>query len=87
MDSGTLIWETQLIPAPARCQILFYLEDAIRPHAQLPVGIVLRFYARVFGRKKTLVDEVSERLQLRDILLARVSDLSKGTAKRLLLES
>ena len=85
MDSGRLYWEDQVIPDGARSRILFYVEDAIRPHAQLPVGFVLRFYASVFGRKRSLAEATIECLQLRDFVRARVSDLSKGTAKRFLI--
>ncbi len=85
MDSGRLYWEDQFIPDRTRSRILFYIEDAIRPHAQLPVEFVLRFYASVFGRKRTLAESVIDRLQLRDFVRARVSDLSKGTAKRFLI--
>jgi ABC-2 type transport system ATP-binding protein len=85
MDSGRLSWEDQAIPDRARSRIFFYVEDAIRPHAQLPVGFVLRFYASVFGRKRTLVEAVVDRLQLRDFLRTRVFALSKGTAKRFLI--
>src|SRR5437879_5398515 len=45
MDSGTLCWEDRFIPALARSRVLFYVEDAIRPHAQLQAGFVLSFYA------------------------------------------
>jgi ABC-2 type transport system ATP-binding protein len=85
MDSGRLYWEDKFIPDRARSRILFYVEDAIRPHAQLPVGFILRFYASVFGRKQTLAEATIDRLQLRDFVRARVSDLSKGTAKRFLI--
>ena len=69
----------------SRSRVLFYVEDAIRPHAQLQAGFVLSFYASIFGHKKKVTEEIIERLQLREFLRARVSDLSKGTAKRLLI--
>src|SRR6266705_780625 len=78
MDSGRLYWEDQFIPDRTRSRILFYIEDAIRPHAQLPVEFVLRFYASAFKHKRTLAESVIDRLQLRDFVRARVSDLSKG---------
>jgi ABC-type multidrug transport system ATPase subunit len=85
MDSGRLYWEDQFIPDRSRSEILFYVEDAIRPHGQLPVEFVLHFYASVFGRKQTLTESTIDRLQLRDFVRVRVSDLSKGTAKRFLI--
>lgn len=85
MDSGTVCWEGKLIPALARYRILFYVEDAIRPLAQLRAGVVLRFYASIFGHANKTAEEVIERLQLRDFAGTRVSDLSKGAMKRLLI--
>ncbi len=85
MDSGRLYWEDHLIPGRTRSQVLFYVEDAIRPHAQLSAEFVLRFYASVFGRERTLAETIIDRLQLRDFMRARVSELSKGTAKRFLI--
>jgi len=85
MDNGRLYWEDQFIPDRTRSRILFYIEDAIRPHAQLPVDLVMYFYASVFGRKRRIAESVIDRLQLRDFVRVRVSDLSKGTAKRFLI--
>jgi len=85
IDSGRLYWEDQFIPDRTRSRILFYVEDAIRPHAQLSVEFVLHFYASVFGRNQTLAESIIDRLQLRDFVRARVSDPSKGTAKRFLI--
>jgi ABC-2 type transport system ATP-binding protein len=85
MDGGSLYWEDKVLPARARSHTIFYVEDAMRPHGQLPVEFVLRFYASIFGRKKTLTQEIINRLELGDFLRVRVSDLSKGTAKRFLI--
>ena len=85
MDSGKFYWEDQFISDRARSRILFYVADAIRPHGQLPVGFVLRFYASVFGRKRSVAEATIKRLNLQDFEQARVSDLSKGTAKRFLI--
>jgi ABC-2 type transport system ATP-binding protein len=85
MDSGSLHWENRAVPARYRSHTIFYVEDAIRPHAQLKVNIVLRFYSSIFGRQRTFCEELVDRLELRDFLPVRVSDLSKGTAKRLLV--
>jgi len=85
MDRGTLSWEGKLIPALARYRILFYVEDATRPHSELQAGFVLRFYASIFGRAKNDAEAIIDRLQLRDFVGTRVSDLSKGSMKRLLI--
>jgi ABC-2 type transport system ATP-binding protein len=85
MNSGTLCWEGKFVPARGRSRTLFYVEDNIRPHAELHVGFILRFYASTFGLKSTFCEELIGRLQLRDLLQTRFSDLSKGTAKRVLL--
>jgi len=64
---------------------VFYVEDAIRPHALLSLASTLGFYSSVFQRTKAHCDDVIDRLRLRDFLRSRVCDLSKGTAKRFLI--
>ncbi len=52
MDNGRLYWEDQFIPDRTRSRILFYIEDAIRPHAQLPVDLVM-YFCRISYRPST----------------------------------
>jgi ABC-2 type transport system ATP-binding protein len=85
MDSGSIRWEGAPIPAGIRSTWIFYAEDATRPHALLRVAAIVRFYGSVFHRSRLFCDQIIDRLQLRNWLTARVSDLSKGTAKRLVI--
>jgi ABC-2 type transport system ATP-binding protein len=86
VDSGTIHWNGQPIPVDSRSRAIFYVEDAIRPHAYLSVDAVLNFYAAVFQRtEKRLLDELIDLLALRAFLRSRVSALSKGATKRFLL--
>jgi ABC-type Na+ transport system ATPase subunit NatA len=64
---------------------VFYVEDAIRPHALLSLQSALHFYGFVFQRTKAHCDDLIDRLSLRDFLRSRVCDLSKGAAKRFLI--
>ncbi len=85
IDGGTISWNDGAIPGHSRSHTVFYVEDAIRPHALLSLASVLGFYRSVFQRTKAHCDDVIDRLRLRDFLRSRVCDLSKGTAKRFLI--
>jgi ABC-2 type transport system ATP-binding protein len=85
IDSGTVCWNNEAIPPDSRSRVILYVEDAIRPHGLLSVGPVLDFYASVFERTKTHRDNLVDQLALRSFLRSRISDLSKGTAKRFLI--
>jgi ABC-2 type transport system ATP-binding protein len=85
IDSGSIRWGDTLLTMNTRREITFYVEDAIEPHSLLCVESVLRFYASVFRREKTLLNGLIERLALRDYLGSQISLLSKGTAKRFLI--
>src|SRR5713101_2007608 len=80
IDGGTISWNDGAIPGHSRSHTVFYVEDAIRPHALLSLASVLGFYRSVFQRTKAHCDDVIDRLRLRDFLRSRVCDLSKGTA-------
>lgn len=84
-DDGVITWEEAIIRGNSRSHTVFYVEDAIRPHALLPLGSVLGFYSSAFRRTKTHFDSVVDRLCLQGFLRSRVCDLSKGTAKRFLI--
>ncbi len=85
IDDGTIYWNDRAIPGYSRSHTVFYVEDAIRPHALLSLASTLGFYGSVFQRTKAHCDDVIDRLRLRDFLRSRVCDLSKGTAKRFLI--
>jgi len=84
-DKGTIYWKDQQISPLQSKQFMFYLPDGILPYAQHRVELVLRFYQRVHGAEKALLELLSERLELSSILNKEVHSLSKGYRRRLLL--
>jgi ABC-2 type transport system ATP-binding protein len=85
VEGGRVSWDGRSVPAHSRSDTMFYVEDAIRPHALLSLRSALSFYGRVFQRTKAYCDELAERLGLRNFMASRVGDLSKGAAKRFLI--
>src|SRR5258708_529928 len=85
LHGGTISWNDRVIAGHSRSHTVFYVEDAIRPHALPSLASALGFYGSVFQRTKAHCDNVIDRLRLRNFLHSRVCDLSKGTAKRFLI--
>jgi ABC-2 type transport system ATP-binding protein len=86
IDSGTISWNNRLASAKSQFRsVFFYVDDAVRPHALLPVDLVVSFYASVFHRPQARCGELIDRLVLGAFLRSRVSELSKGAAKRFLI--
>lgn len=85
MNSGRLSWNGSHLLPRRRSKLLFYLEDGTAPHADLCVGVVVDFYAKIFGRKPDERDEALERFDISRYCSIRIKGLSKGTMKRLLL--
>ena len=85
-DGGAIQWNGEAVTkASAFREVIFLVEDAIRPHAQVSVDCVLRFYACAFRRPQQYRDNLIEQLALRTFLQSRISELSKGAAKRFLI--
>jgi ABC-2 type transport system ATP-binding protein len=82
-DSGDVSFRGRPLAPPHRKQALFYLPDAIRPWADQSVDWVLTFFEALHSgqERRVLVDS----LGLDAVLKSRVSSLSKGEIKRLLL--
>ena len=82
-DSGGVSFRGSALAPAHRKQALFYLPDAIRPWAHQTVSWVLTFFEALHSghERKALVDS----LGLDAVLKSRVSSLSKGELKRLLL--
>jgi ABC-2 type transport system ATP-binding protein len=64
---------------------LFYLPDAIRPWADQRVQSAIRFFEDLHGRARGAGTEFVEALQISYVLPSRMSSLSKGELKRVLL--
>src|SRR2546429_5659131 len=50
IDDGTIYWNDRAIPGYSRSHTVFYVEDAIRPHALLSLASTLGFYGSEIGR-------------------------------------
>lgn len=86
MDGGSVYWQNERVQTNSQFRsIFFYVEDGVRPHGALSVGAVLSFYAAIFHRSQTFLDDMIDQFALRTFLRSRVSELSKGAAKRFLI--
>jgi len=84
-DAGEIFWKGQILPAGCRREVMFYLPDGIRPYQDQAVARVLSFFAAVYQRSTAQVANIVSALGLAPILQKRVSALSKGYNRRLLL--
>jgi ABC-2 type transport system ATP-binding protein len=84
-DSGTVLWQGARLPQFQRRGVMFYLPDGVRPYGEQYVARVLSFFAGVYRRPKTYVEDVLEAVDLGPFLAKRVITLSKGFNRRLIL--
>ncbi len=75
-DSGEVLFQGKPLAPHERKQALFYLPDGIRPWPDQTVRWLLRFFDAT---------AMTEALQLNGLTRSRISSLSKGELKRLLL--
>jgi ABC-type multidrug transport system ATPase subunit len=85
VDDGRVLWRTMLLPAWRRRELIFYLPDGLRPWDDQYVQRLLEFFAAVYGRAEVEVGETITAIGLAPVLDKRVSALSKGFARRLML--
>ena len=84
-DQGEVLWSGAPLPRHRRREVMFYLPDGLRPWDDQYVARVLEFFANVYRRLARQVRDVVHALGLRPVLRKRVSALSKGFARRLML--
>jgi len=84
-DAGTMRSGDKVLPASHRKATLFYLPDAILPWAEQTVSWALHFFEKLYQPTKITVSDLIRPLRLDEIMRARMSSLSKGERKRLLL--
>jgi ABC-2 type transport system ATP-binding protein len=84
-DSGELFWNNRPLAAAETRRRLFYLPDGILPYADDRVGIVLDFFQHIHAAENHQLEQLIDRLALKDVLAKHVRDLSKGYRRRLLL--
>lgn len=84
-DSGGVFWLGEALPPSRRKAAMFYLPDGVKPYQDRYIIDVLNFFAGVYGRPRAEVSGAIAAFELQPMLLKRVSTLSKGYNRRLLL--
>ena len=84
-DSGDVFWFGEKLQLSHRKAAMFYLPDGVRPYQDRFAVEVLDFFARVYGRPASELSHVIASVELQPALGKRVSTLSKGYNRRLLL--
>ncbi|WP_244485486.1 ABC transporter ATP-binding protein [Bradyrhizobium tropiciagri] len=84
-DSGGVFWLGVALPPSRRKAAMFYLPDGIRPYQDRFTIQVLKFFANVYRRSTAEIARAVAALELQPVLRKRVSALSKGYNRRLLL--
>jgi ABC-type multidrug transport system ATPase subunit len=84
-DGGRVLWRGMPLPLVRRREVMFYLPDGLRPWDDQYVERVLGFFAGVYGRSEGDFQETVRAIGLAPVLSKRISSLSKGYARRLML--
>ena len=84
-DSGEVRWHGRPLPPADRRKAMFYVPDGVRPYRDQHVVQVLSFFAGVYRKPAREVADTIASLSLEPVLGKRVSALSKGYGRRLLL--
>jgi ABC-2 type transport system ATP-binding protein len=85
VDQGEVFWRGAPLPQSRRREAMFYLPDGLRPWEDQYVARVLEFFANVYRRLARHVADIVHAVGLVPVLRKRVSALSKGFARRLML--
>jgi ABC-2 type transport system ATP-binding protein len=84
-DSGDVFWLGNALAPSRRKAAMFYLPDGVKPYQDRFTIEILRFLASVYGRSAADLASTIAALELQPALRKRVSTLSKGYNRRLLL--
>jgi ABC-2 type transport system ATP-binding protein len=84
-DSGDVFWRGEKLQPSHRKAAMFYLPDGVRPYQDRFAFDVLEFFARVYRRPASDLSKAIASVELQPVLRKRVSALSKGYNRRLLL--
>jgi ABC-2 type transport system ATP-binding protein len=84
-DSGDVFWRGNALAPSRRKAAMFYLPDGVRPYQDRFTIEILKFFASVYRRSAADVASTIASLELQPVLRKRVSALSKGYNRRLLL--
>src|SRR5262245_58407300 len=84
-DTGEVIWRGTPLAIRHRREVMFYLPDGLRTCDDQYVVRVVAFVSAVYGRPEWQRSQIIQSLELTPVLRKRVSALSKGFARRLML--
>jgi ABC-type multidrug transport system ATPase subunit len=84
-DDGRVLWSGRALPLARRRDVVFYLPDGLRPWDDQYAVRVVEFVAAANGRSRQDVAAAVHAVGLAPALVKRVSALSKGYARRLML--
>jgi ABC-type multidrug transport system ATPase subunit len=84
-DAGDVLWRGAPVPVSRRRDVIFYLPDGLRPWDEQYVLRMIDFFAAVYGRSDEYVAKTIRDVNLAPVLRKRVSALSKGFGRRLML--
>ena len=84
-NDGTINFRGSALSSCNRKHALFYLPDSVVPWAEQTVKWILRFFERLYRQSDEKLLQLSGPLRLDEIKGARLSTLSKGERKRLML--
>jgi ABC-2 type transport system ATP-binding protein len=84
-DAGDVHWRGAPLSQAHRRDAIFYLPDGLRPWDDQFVVRVVAFFAAVYGHRQSRVAETIRSVGLSPVLDKRVSALSKGYGRRLML--
>jgi ABC-2 type transport system ATP-binding protein len=84
-DAGLVLWRGVPLAFADRREVIFYLPDGLRPWDDQFVTRVVVFFAAVYGRSEGDVAAIIRSAGLSPVLGKRVSALSKGYGRRLML--
>ena len=84
-NSGVVRFRDRPMSSLSRKEALFYLPDAIVPWAEQRVNWALKFFEKLYRRSDLNAAALMAPLRLDELMQARISSLSKGERKRVLL--
>jgi ABC-2 type transport system ATP-binding protein len=83
--SGDVLWRGAPLPQAHRRDAIFYLPDRLRAWESQFVVSIVEFFASVYGHEPSRVAETIRLVGLSPVLNKRISALSKGYGRRLML--
>jgi ABC-2 type transport system ATP-binding protein len=84
-QAGTVQFKDRSLAVDRRKEALFYLPDAISPWEEQTVAWALGFFRKLYQRSEDEAVGLVEPLRLNELMRSRISSLSKGERKRVLL--